>query len=49
MVEENRDLAVRYAIRQAPTLVIEGEGEPVKLVGVGAVRKFIAENAAVRG
>ena len=48
MVEENRDLAVQYAIRQAPTLVIEGEGEPVKLVGVGAVRKFIAENAAVR-
>ena len=48
MVEENRDLAVQYAIRQAPTLVIEGEGEPAKLVGVGAVRKFIAENAAVR-
>ena len=42
LVEENKDLAVQYAIRQAPTLVIEGD-EPVKLVGVGAIRKFIAE------
>ena len=43
LVEENKDLAVQYAIRQAPTLVIEGDDEPVKLVGVGAIRKFIAE------
>ena len=43
LVEENKDLAVEYGIRQAPTLVITGGDEPEKLVGVGAIRKFIAE------
>ncbi|MBE6971785.1 MAG: ribonucleoside triphosphate reductase [Ruminococcaceae bacterium] len=42
MVEDNKDLAVSYGIRQAPTLVIPGE-QPELLIGVGAVRKFIAE------
>ena len=45
MVEENKDLAVGYGIRQAPTMVITGGDEPVKLVGVGAIRKFITDGA----
>ena len=41
LVEENADLARRYDIRQAPTLVVpEGETNE-KLVGVGAVRRFL--------
>ena len=47
VAEENPDLATRYAIRQAPTLVADdGEGEPVKVVGLGPVKKFIEENKA---
>ena len=41
LAEENGDEAVRLGIRQAPTLVV-GDGED-KYVGLGAVRKFIAE------
>ncbi len=45
MVEDNRDLAVEYGIRQAPTLVVGGGTE--KLVGVGAVRRFITDSVKV--
>ena len=41
LAEENGDEAARLGIRQAPTLVV-GDGED-KYVGLGAVRKFIAE------
>ena len=44
MVEENMDLAKSLGIRQAPTLVTP-DGE--KLVGVGAVRKFITDSVKV--
>ena len=37
VAEESPELAARYSIRQAPTLVSGGE----KLVGLGAVRQFI--------
>ena len=46
MVEENMDLAKELGIRQAPTLVVGGEA-PEKLVGVGAVRKFITDSVKV--
>ena len=41
LAEENGAEAARLGIRQAPTLVV-GDGED-KYVGLGAVRKFIAE------
>jgi len=41
LVEENMELAKQYGIRQAPTLMVLGGEEPEKLIGVGAVRKFI--------
>ena len=41
LAEENGDEAARLGIRQAPTLVV-GDAED-KYVGLGAVRKFIAE------
>ena len=41
LVEENMELAKQYGIRQAPTMVILGGEEPEKLIGVGAVRKYI--------
>ena len=40
------DLAKEYGIRQAPTLVVAGP-TPEKLVGVGAVRKFITDSVKV--
>ena len=46
MVEENRDLAVEYGIRQAPTLIIGGE-TPERFVGVGAIRRFITDGVKV--
>ncbi|MCF2660820.1 ribonucleoside triphosphate reductase [Pseudoflavonifractor phocaeensis] len=44
LAEENPDLAVRYGVRQAPTLVMEDGQAPVKVVGLGNVRKFIQDN-----
>ena len=40
------DLAKSLGIRQAPTLIVGGEN-PEKLVGVGAVRKFITDSVKV--
>ena len=42
LAEENADLARKFGIRQAPTIIIDGE-QPAKLVGLGGVRKFIDE------
>ena len=44
LAEENGEEAARLGIRQAPTLVV-GDSED-KFVGLGAVRKFIAEHNA---
>ena len=44
LAEENPELTVRYSVRQAPTLVIEGGEAPVKVVGLSAIRGFIEEN-----
>ena len=44
LAEEEPDLAVRYGVRQAPTLVADDGQAPVKVVGLGNVRKFIEDN-----
>ncbi len=44
LAEENPDLAARYGVRQAPTLVADEGTDPVKLVGLGAIRQFIQDN-----
>ena len=46
MVEQNMDLAKELGIRQAPTLIVGGE-TPEKLIGVGAIRKFITDGVKV--
>ncbi len=44
LAEENPELTVQYGIRQAPTLVIDDAQNPVKLIGLGAVRKYISDH-----
>ena len=44
LAEENPDLTTRYSVRQAPTLVFEGQDGPAKVVGLGPIRQFIQEN-----
>lgn len=44
LAEDNPDLSIRYGVRQAPTLVAGTDAGPSKLVGLGAIRKFIEEN-----
>ncbi len=46
LAEENADLASSLGIRQAPTLVIGPDDKAVKIVGLGAVRRYIAERGA---
>ncbi len=47
LAEDNAELAGQLGIRQAPTLV-SGDGEnAVKMVGLGAVRRYIAEHGGV--
>ena len=38
--EENPELAAKYGLRQAPTLIIEGEAGVQKLSGIASVLKF---------
>ncbi len=45
LAEENEALAGALGIRQAPTLVSGPDSAPVKMVGLGAVRRYIAERA----
>ena len=44
VAEESPELAVRYGVRQAPTLVAQGEDAPVKAVGLGAVKRFLQDS-----
>ena len=46
--EEQRDLARKYGIMQAPTLVSDDGSEVNKFRGVGAVREFIEKATEVR-
>ncbi len=44
VAEESPELAVRYGVRQAPTLVAQGPDAPVKAVGLGAVKRFVQDS-----
>jgi len=44
LAEENAELAGALGIRQAPTLVAGSDEDPVKMVGLGAVRRYISEH-----
>ena len=43
LAEESPELAARYGVRQAPTLIAVGDGEPHKVVGLGPVKGYISE------
>ncbi len=45
LAEENAELAGALGIRQAPTLVSGPDDAAVKMVGLGAVRRYIAQRA----
>ena len=45
LAEENAELAGTLGIRQAPTLVSGPDDAAVKMVGLGAVRRYIAQRA----
>jgi len=38
IAEENADLATKYAIRQAPTMIVGNS----RMVGLGEIRKYIS-------
>ena len=46
LAEENAELANALGIRQAPTLVAGPDDAATKMVGLGAVRRYIAEHTA---
>lgn len=43
--EENAELALKYKVRQAPTLVRVNKGQSYKYVGAPAIRKYVEETA----
>ncbi|MDY4398388.1 MAG: hypothetical protein SPE45_05440, partial [Eubacteriales bacterium] len=42
--EENPELAMQYSLRQAPTLIVEKDGEVQKFAGIANVLKFVDAN-----
>ena len=47
MAEENRDLAKKYRVMQAPTLVIDKDGKAEKFAGLSALTVFVENNKQV--
>ena len=47
MAEENRDLAKKYRVMQAPTLVIDSSGKVDKYAGLSALTVFVENNKQV--
>ena len=47
MAEENKDLARKYKIMQAPTLVIDSNGKVEKFAGLSALTVFVENNKQV--
>ncbi len=45
LADENLELAGKYQVRQAPTLVAETAGDPMVLVGLGQIRSYIGTHA----
>ena len=43
MADENVDLAVKYGVKQAPTLVLVDGGSFEKFAGAGAIKQFLAK------
>ncbi|MBE6367415.1 MAG: ribonucleoside triphosphate reductase [Lentisphaerae bacterium] len=39
--DQDRETALKYSIRQAPTLVVENDGEVSKLAGLSAIRSYL--------
>ena len=46
VAEESPELATRYGVRQAPTLVLEGADQPEKFTGLGPIKKFTESQRA---
>ena len=46
VAEESPELATRYGVRQAPTLVLEGADQPEKITGLGPIKKFTESQCA---
>ena len=42
--EEHPELAMQYSLRQAPTLIVEKDGEVQKFSGIANVLKFVDAN-----
>ena len=42
--EEHPELAMQYSLRQAPTLIVEKDGEVQKFAGIANVLKFVDAN-----
>ena len=42
--EEHPELAMQYGLRQAPTLIVEKDGEVQKFAGIANVLKFVDAN-----
>ena len=42
--EEHHELAMQYSLRQAPTLIVEKDGEVQKFAGIANVLKFVDAN-----
>jgi len=42
VAEESPDLTTRYGVRQAPTLVVQGES----ITGLGPIKRFAEEHRA---
>ena len=43
MAEENADLAIKYGVKQAPTLVIVSGAGFEKFAGAGAIKQFLSK------
>ena len=43
MAEENADLAIKYGVKQAPTLVIVTGAGFEKFAGAGAIKQFLSK------
>ena len=43
MAEENADLAIKYGVKQAPTLVLVSGANFEKIAGAGAIKQFLSK------
>ena len=43
MAEVNADLAIKYGVKQAPTLVLVSGANFEKIAGAGAIKQFLSK------